>query len=145
MNQVPAHSFHPHIVILFCQNAVSDDAHLDHSIEESRSFTIKKRLLPCTGKIEIDYLLKLLESSVDGIQIIGCPSDECQFLQGSRRTQKRVERVRHMLDEIGMGADRIGMDQGHRLTDEQVLERVEKRAKVLCSLGPNPMKATESS
>jgi F420-non-reducing hydrogenase iron-sulfur subunit len=46
--------------------------------------------VPCTGKVDALYLLKALESGVDGVYVAGCMEGDCHFLKGNIRARKRV-------------------------------------------------------
>ena len=72
--------------------------------------------------------------------MIACPDKKCQFLVGNSRAVKRVGRVRRILDDSGMGADRAGIEQGENLSADDLIKIAEKRADAVRSLGPNPMK-----
>ena len=38
---------------------------------------------------------------------VSCEEDNCQYLQGSARWARRVDYVRSLLDEIGLGGERL--------------------------------------
>ena len=84
-------------------------------------------------------MLKILELGADAVQVVGCPADACRFLVGSTMAEKRVERARGLLDEIGMGADRVGLSRSERLSAEGLIGLAEARATAVKPLGPNPM------
>ncbi len=67
---------------------------------------IKTISLPCSGKIDIPYLVKAFETGANGAVIVTCKHSECQHLEGNLRAQKRAEAVESLLEEIGM-------DKGH--------------------------------
>jgi coenzyme F420-reducing hydrogenase delta subunit len=96
--------------------------------------------MPCTGKVEIQYLLKAFEEGADGVFVAGCPEGECHYLEGNIRTKRKVDFTRKILDEIGVGGNRVHMytidpsDTGafSKVTSE-MKEKIEK-------LGPSPLK-----
>ena len=106
------------IVAFCCENsalkaaeALSDPATLD-AVELVR--------LPCTGKAETGLLLACLERGHPGVLVLGCPADNCKFLVGSTRANKRVQSTRRLLKEAGLSEERVRMDfvssvDGHRL------------------------------
>jgi len=63
--------------------------------------------LPCTGRLQPEHLLKAFEAGADAVCVITCAGDDCHYLEGSRRTERRVEYVRGLLDEIGLGGERL--------------------------------------
>ena len=71
--------------------------------------TVKTIGLPCSGKIDIPYLVKAFETGADGAVIVTCKQNECQHLEGNLRAQKRAEAVESLLEEIGMGKGRMAV------------------------------------
>lgn len=63
--------------------------------------------IPCAGKLDLLYLIKLFETGADGVILISCGKGECRYLEGNSRALKRIQAVDSLLKEIGMGSDRI--------------------------------------
>ena len=89
-------------------------------------------------------ILRAFESGVDGIYLAGCLEGECHFLKGNLRAKKRVQYVKGLLEEIGLGGARVEMynmssSQGPRFA-EVAREMTEKIRK----LGPSPAKRAKS-
>jgi coenzyme F420-reducing hydrogenase delta subunit len=63
---------------------------------------LKTISLPCSGKLELIYLLKAFESGADGVVLITCKHGECRYLEGNLRAEKRVGAIRTLLEEIGL-------------------------------------------
>jgi F420-non-reducing hydrogenase iron-sulfur subunit len=99
--------------------------------------------VPCTGKVNEMHILKSLESGVDGVYVVGCEEGNCHFLSGNLRARKRVERVKRILDSIGIESDRVAMynlsaGEGMKFV-EYAIEMTEK----IRGLGPSPIKPKE--
>jgi F420-non-reducing hydrogenase iron-sulfur subunit len=101
---------------------------------------IKIIQVPCTGKVDVLYLLKSFQRGADGVYVAGCMEGECHYLTGNLRARKRVEYTKKILDEIGIGGERLEMynmsaAQGPRFVEiaNEMTERIKK-------LGPNPIK-----
>jgi coenzyme F420-reducing hydrogenase delta subunit len=97
-------------------------------------------MMPCSSKIEISHLLKILAEGADGVEVVGCAEKQCRFLDGNVRAEKRIEYARQLLDKIHMSMDRLGMDRGENLTVSQLKNLAEKRAHAVMTLAPSPMK-----
>ena len=102
---------------------------------------IKIIQVPCTGKVDVLYLLKAFQYGADGVCVAGCLEGDCHFLTGNLRARKRVEYAKKILEEIGIAGDRLEMynlssAQGPRFVEIaiEMTERIKK-------LGPNPIKA----
>ncbi len=79
--------------------------------------------LPCSGKIDVPYLIKAFETGADGAVIVTCKVEECTYLEGNLRAVKRAEAVDKLLEEIGYGSGRMDVIQ---LSEgpEQILRQV---------------------
>jgi F420-non-reducing hydrogenase iron-sulfur subunit len=101
---------------------------------------VKVIRLPCTGKVDVEYILKAFEQGADGVYVIGCPIGNCHHEQGNVRATKRVEYAKKLLDDIGLGRERLGIyyiagGQGQAFAGaaREMTARIRR-------LGPNPMK-----
>jgi F420-non-reducing hydrogenase iron-sulfur subunit len=101
---------------------------------------IKIIKLPCSGRAEIIHLMKAFEEGADGVFVAGCLEGDCHFQSGNLRARKRVDYVREILDQVGIGGERIAMynlsaGQGPRFAEiaREMTEKVRQ-------LGPNPIR-----
>jgi len=99
---------------------------------------------PCTGKIEMEHILEAFEKGIDGILVAGCLEGGCHFQEGNLRARKRTDRIRAMLDEIGVGAERLRMVNLSAAMAPTFVERVKEIVAEVTRLGPNPLKAVAS-
>jgi coenzyme F420-reducing hydrogenase delta subunit len=104
----------PSITVFFCANCART-AETPELRNRQRSttpkldwpFTMHEVAVPCVGRLQPEHLLKAFEAGSDAAVVIGCASDNCHYHEGSRRCQRRVEYVAHLLDEIGLGSERL--------------------------------------
>ena len=134
--------FKPEIVVLFCRHCVVPDADLTIAAKANSRFQAKLVMMPCTKKVEASHLLKILAQGADGVEVVGCPFQQCQTLSGSLQAEKRLEHARRLLRESGLEAERLGMERGLNLSGLQLVLLAEKRADAVRPLGPNPVKGT---
>ena len=78
-------------------------------INKLSGVTVKTVGLPCSGKIDVPYLIKAFETGADGAVIVTCKSNECQHMEGNLRANKRAEAVESLLEEIGTGKGRMAV------------------------------------
>jgi coenzyme F420-reducing hydrogenase delta subunit len=95
---------------------------------------------PCTGKIEMEHVLDAFEKGIDGILVAGCLEGGCHFLEGNLRARKHTGRIREILDEIGIGAERLKMVNLSAAMAPTFVERVEEIVETVRALGPSPLK-----
>ena len=96
--------------------------------------------VPCTGRVDIIHMLKAFESGADGVFLAGCLEGECHFLRGNLRAKKRVARVQELLNECGIGGDRITMYNLSSAQGQRFAEIAREMTEKVRELGPNPAK-----
>lgn len=121
----------------YCAFAAAD---LAGSMRLQYPDTVRILRLPCTGKVEVNYILKAFEKGIDGVIVAGCLEDGCHFLEGNLRARKRVERAKKFLAEIGIEPERVEMynlssAEGARFAE--IVKEMEERIK---KLGPSPLR-----
>jgi coenzyme F420-reducing hydrogenase delta subunit len=70
-------------------------------------FAVQEILVPCTGRLQPEHLLKAFEDGARVVCVVACAEDNCHHLEGSCRARLRVDYVRRLLDEIGLGGERL--------------------------------------
>ena len=130
----------PKIVVVYCRNAVSPAAELLEGPYAANGFNAFFAALPCSSKMEPSYLLKILADGADGALVVACPEGQCRFMVGNVRAEKRINYVRSLLDKAKMGAERLTLERGEKLTEKDLLRLAQGRVEPLKKLGPNPMK-----
>jgi coenzyme F420-reducing hydrogenase delta subunit len=137
---VAADTFEPEITAftcIYCASMAGDTAGAERITYPANVKVIR---LPCTGKVDVEYIMKAFEQGADGVYVIACAIGNCHHEVGNVRATKRVEYVKRLLDEIGLGHERLGIyyvsaGQGYAFADaaRQMTARVRR-------LGPNPLK-----
>jgi coenzyme F420-reducing hydrogenase delta subunit len=96
------------IIIYLCKNCIPQAGKiLVQWTEQGLHVRIKE--IPCSGKIDAQYMLHALEGDVRGIFIITCPMGECTLGQGNYRAEMRVKTVQRLLSEAGSDPRRAGI------------------------------------
>ena len=91
--------------------------------------------LPCTGKIEVNYLLAAFERGVDGVIVAGCLEGGCHYLEGNLRARRRVERTQGILAEIGLEPERLAMFNLSSAEGPRFAEIVTEMSRRLAEIG----------
>ena len=66
-------------------------------------------MMPCTGKIDLTYIFKAFKEGIDGIVVSGCLEGQCHYLEGNIQAKNRVIFAQRILDQIGIGGERLEM------------------------------------
>ncbi|HEY3323230.1 MAG TPA: hydrogenase iron-sulfur subunit [Planctomycetota bacterium] len=96
--------------------------------------------MPCTGKLDMQHVLAAFEKGIDGVLVAGCLEGGCHYLEGNLRAKKRIEAVRNLLDEIGLGRERLKMVNLSAAMAPTFVERVKEMVETVKRLGPNPLR-----
>jgi coenzyme F420-reducing hydrogenase delta subunit len=99
--------------------------------------------LPCTGRLDLLEVLHAFEAGADGIMVAGCLEGDCHFQQGNLNARRRVERIKAMLQTIGLEADRIRMFNLSSAMGKQFAEAATEMTAQIAGLGPSPLRSAE--
>lgn len=94
------------LFVLYCSSSFSSDE-LIKTIHVEDGDELKLIGLPCSGKVDLLYLVKAFEKGADGLMLLTCPKNECHHLEGNLRAIKRAEGVNFILEESGLGEERM--------------------------------------
>jgi coenzyme F420-reducing hydrogenase delta subunit len=119
--------------IFHCFNALNNTAFLTED-----DYQVKGIKLPCSSMIRELVLLRAFEAGADAVIVLGCPKGTCRFVQGNLRAEKRVTRVKQMLDDIGIDGKRLNFFNIKHGDATSVEKIVKDTIYGLAALGPNP-------
>jgi len=58
--------------------------------------------LPCAGRVNEVLLMEALEKDYRHIIVVGCHKDNCRYMNGNLRAEKRIGRVNKLLQDAGI-------------------------------------------
>jgi len=137
--------FEPEITAFYCVYCGYMAADTAGALNIQYPANVKFVRLPCTGKTDIRYILDAFEQGADGVYQVACPIGNCHHVRGNERGLARIKLAKEILDEIGIGGERLDMffmsgSQGatFAISARTMTERIRK-------LGPNPIKIIQDS
>jgi coenzyme F420-reducing hydrogenase delta subunit len=90
------------ISLFYCSNSLSTEE-IQSCASKVNDVKVNAISLPCSGRVNLLYLLKAIETGADGVMLLTCPIGECTYIQGNLRAQKRIEAIDDLLVETGYG------------------------------------------
>jgi F420-non-reducing hydrogenase iron-sulfur subunit len=142
---IQSEPFEPEITAFYCIYCGYMAADTAGGLQIQYPANVKFIRMPCTGKTDIRYLLEAFEQGADGVYIVACPIGNCHHVRGNERGRARVKRARKILDDIGIGGERLDMffmsgSQGYAfaIAAQKMTDRIR-------ALGPNPLKLADQS
>lgn len=88
----------PKIIVFCCQScgyAAADDAGLKKENYPPNIFVIR---IPCTGRLDTEFIFKSFEMGFDGVMVIGCRRDACRYIDGIEKANHRIQLLKRVLD-----------------------------------------------
>jgi len=134
-------SFVPDIAMLYCGCSLAQGDYLPEGTINGGTYKARFIMIPCGYKIEVVYLIKLIEQGMDGVVMVVCPQEKCRSLTGSARTKNRVRYARRLLEEVGEHGERLGIVEGYRLSADEIKAFAGERADIIREVGENPLKS----
>ncbi len=97
----------PQITVFACENSAypaATAAAINGSQWGQQAQLIR---VPCAGKVDPRDVLRALECGAQKVMILGCHLENCQYLAGSTRAAKRLERLNNALEKAGVKKERV--------------------------------------
>ncbi|MCL5104940.1 MAG: hydrogenase iron-sulfur subunit [Armatimonadetes bacterium] len=132
--------FEPKILALCCHYCAYAAADLAGSMRVQYPPNVRVLRLPCTGKMDINYVMKAFESGVDGVIVAGCLEGGCHFQEGNLRAKKRVATAKQVLTEAGIEGERLEMFNLSSAMGGAFAEIVQTMTERIKKLGPSPLR-----
>jgi F420-non-reducing hydrogenase iron-sulfur subunit len=134
----------PLILAFCCHYCAYAAADLAGSMRLQYPDNVRVLRLPCTGKLEVNYILAAFERGVDGVIVAGCLEGGCHYLEGNLRAKKRVEWAKRLLAEIGLEPERLEMFNLSSAEGTRFAEIVTTMVERLKPLGASPLRPDSS-
>jgi len=126
----------PKIVVFICDwclRAQDDVARVDQFPSHIRVVHV-----PCTGQLDPSLVLTALTQGADGVLVIGCRPGECHYQRGNLLVRRRIMEVKPLLEALGIGSERLGLEWIPTSQRGRVERAVEEFTEVIEQLGSSP-------
>ena len=101
-----AQSTSPDVIVYICCNCIAQGTHLPRQWRQDGAHVLVREV-PCSGKIDGQYLFHAFEGGSRGLCVVACPKGKCHLAQGNYRAEIRVRTIQKLLDEIGLETGRV--------------------------------------
>ena len=129
----------PDVVVYLCTNCIPQGVNLPRQWNQDGS-RVLVREVPCSGKMDGQYLLHALEGGARGFCVVACPRGDCRLSQGNYRAEIRVRTVQRLLEEIGLSPERAQLVHFSPADPPPQLEQLARSTvERICALGVNPL------
>jgi len=129
-------SVSPDVIVYVCANCLPQAGTLPRQWKQDGVHVVVHEM-PCTGKVDVQYLFHAIEGGARGLCIVACPKGECHLAQGNYRAEVRVRTVQRLLSEIDIDPQRaILLHCSPQDPAQHVKQLVQDAVVHLCGLGP---------
>ncbi|MDR7483987.1 MAG: hydrogenase iron-sulfur subunit [Armatimonadota bacterium] len=101
---------------------------------------VKVVLLPCSGGVDPLYILRAFEAGADGVLVAGCLEGQCHYQVGNLHAKRRVRALKRLLDEAGIGGERLEMVNLSSAQGPRFAEVAREMTERIAALEPSPLR-----
>lgn len=134
----------PIIVAFACEYCAYTAADMAGSQQLSYPTNVKIIKVPCSGKVDVQHILRALQKGADGVLVAGCLPGDCHFKSGNQRALRRVEMVQGLLSEIGWEPQRVAMAHMSAGQGQVFAQVASEFTESIRQLGLNPLRKGSS-
>jgi F420-non-reducing hydrogenase iron-sulfur subunit len=127
------------LALFYCQNIPESGEAERQALEGKYGSSLRLFPIPCSGRLDPIHLLRALEEFADAAYVITCPEGACRYFEGNVRAQKRLDRTKDTIAQIGLEQERLGMvmntkenPRGLGTIADEILDRIS-------GLAPSPV------
>lgn len=136
---ISAGDYEPQVIAFCCYFCAFAAADMAGSLRLQYPPNVKIIRIPCTGKLDIVYVLSAFENGADAVFVAGCLEGNCHYLKGNIRAKARVMSLKNMLEEIGIEPERLEMFNMSSSMGQAFAERAAEMTERALKLGRSPV------
>ncbi len=130
----------PTIVAFLCNWCTYTAADLAGTSRLVYPANVKIIRMMCSGMVDPKYVVKAFLEGADGVLIGGCWPGDCHYINGNMKARRRVALLHEVIDQFGIGRDRLWLRWVAASEGNMFAEVVEEMTLKLRDLGPNPLR-----
>ena len=135
--------FEPEIIVFACHYCAYAAADLAGALRFQYPESLRIIKLPCTGKVDVLHVLRAFEDGADAVFVAGCLEGDCHFLAGNLNAKRRVKYAKKLLDQLGLGSERIEMYNMSSAMGKAFADATTEMTERVKALGPSPLRQTD--
>ena len=130
----------PNIIVIACNWCTYQAADLAGSLRYSYPTTVKVDRVPCSGRVEPEFILEALINGADGVLIGGCHIGDCHYKNGNYKALRRFKMLHKVLTELGIEPERVRLEWIGGSEGVKFAEVMREFDATIRKLGPNPLR-----
>lgn len=102
--------------------------------------SLRTVLVPCTGRVGSDVIMRSFGRGADGVLIVGWYPEECDYEIGNYFAYRLSEYINEVLKAVGLGPERLKMEFCSSAEGSKFREVAINFDKKIRELGPSPLR-----
>ncbi len=99
--------FQPRIAAFFCNWCTYGGADLAGVSRLQYPPFIRVIRIPCTGRLNPNFILTAFRQGADGVWISGCHPGDCHYIAGNMYARRRFTIIKNLLEYVGLEQGRL--------------------------------------
>lgn len=132
--------FEPAVVVFCCWWCSYGAADLAGASKMSYPPNVRIVRVPCSGRVDLIHILRAFLDGADGVMVTGCLKDGCHYVDGNLKAERRVNRLKELLDQTPLGGDRLEMRFMSAAESNKFVEATGEFVEKIRRLGESPLK-----
>jgi F420-non-reducing hydrogenase iron-sulfur subunit len=130
--------FEPRIVAFFCNWCTYLAADLAGTSRIKYLPNAEVVRVMCSGRIDVQFVLKAFARGADGVLIGGCHPGDCHYQEGNYKCLRRFHLVQRLLKQMGIEKERLRLEWISAAEGDRVRVVINEMVETLKRLGPAP-------
>jgi len=105
-----ANNFEPQIVAFLCNWCSYAGADMAGISRVQYLPNIRVARVMCSGRVDPVFVFRAFLSGFDGVLVLGCHPGDCHYLVGNYHVEKKVHRLKKLLEITGVAPERLCLD-----------------------------------
>ena len=133
-------SWEPKIVVIACNWCTYAGADLAGSLRYSYPPTAYIVRVPCSGRVEPEFIVEALVKGADAVLVGGCHPGDCHYRSGNYKAERRIALLKKILPEFGIEPERVRLEWISGAEGKKFADVMNEYTEQITKLGPNPMR-----
>jgi coenzyme F420-reducing hydrogenase delta subunit len=92
--------------------------------------------VPCSGRVNPFYILKVLQNGIDGVLVSGCHPGDCHYISGNLIARRKFALLKNFLEYVGIEPQRVQFSWVSAAEGGRFVDIIQKVTGEIKELGP---------
>jgi len=134
-----AYYWKPNILVFACNWCTYQGADLAGSLRYSYPTSVNIIRVPCSGRVEPEFIVEALKKGADAVFIGGCHPGDCHYKEGNFKAVRRFNLLKRVLTSMGVEPERVRFDWISGSEGKRFAEVMTEFDETIRKIGPNPL------